>query len=97
MNGEEVNHLVIGGETFDKSFDGGIKVRTIRDVTAGGINESGIIHYHPGSGGWYVPKDTTLSVIARYKNAVCMATESGNYAGWISMDDIEFIDTTGGK
>lgn len=95
MNGQEVNHLVIGGETFDKSFDGGIKAKTTRDVVPGGINESGIVHSDPGA--WYVPKGDTISVIARYKNAVCIATGPGYYAGWITMEAIEFInDTTGG-
>lgn len=100
MNGQKVNHLVINGETFDKSFDGGIKVKAIRDATVGEIDELGrIINPASAPGGfWYVPRGTIMPVIARYKNAVCMVGGYRNYSGWISMDDIEFIDDdkTGG-
>ena len=65
MNGQKVNHLIIGGETFDKSFDGGIKVRAIRNTRAGEINEAGIIYDQPGTGGWYVIQGTIIPVIAR--------------------------------
>lgn len=92
MNGKEVNHLVVGGETFDKSFDGGRKVRTVRNATIGEIDESGRIHDQNGTNGWYIEKNMVVSVIARYKNAFCVAYGYGNYAAWVSIDDIEFID-----
>ena len=100
MSGQKVNHLIIGGETFDKSFDAGIKVKTIRDARTGEIDELGrIINPSSANGGYlYVPQGTIIPVIARYKNAVCMASGYGSYAGWISIDNIEFIDDdkTGG-
>lgn len=94
MNGKKVNHLVINGETFDKSFDGGIKVKVIRDATIGEIDELGRI-INPASapdGFWYVPRGTIIPVIARYKNAVCMASGYGSYAGWMPINDVEFLD-----
>ena len=102
MNGQKVNHLIISGETFDKSFDVGIKVKTIRDARTGEIDELGrIINPSSANGGFfYVPQGTIIPVIARYKNAVCMASGYGSYSGWISIDNIEFIDddeTGGGK
>lgn len=92
MNGKEVNHLVINGEAFDKSFENGRKVRTVRNARIGEIDESGMIHNQPGTSGWYIEKNIVFSVIARYKNAFCVAYGYGNYAAWVSIDDVELID-----
>lgn len=97
MNGKEVNHLVINGEMFDKSFYL-IKARAIKDADIGVISKSGEIKPERvgGVGSAYMPKGRVITLIARYRNAVCMTAEDTGASGWISMNDIEFIDATGG-
>lgn len=99
MNGQKVNHLIIGGETFDKSFDGSIKVRTIKDSLLGVISKSGEIEAESiGVGRGYIPKGRVITLIARYRNAVCTTAEDIGCSGWMSINDVEFIDDneTGG-
>lgn len=99
MNGQKVNHLIIGGEKFDKSFDGGIKAKVIKDSPLGIISKSGEIETEViGSGRGHIPKGRVITLIARYRNVVCMTAEDVGCSGWMSINDVEFIDDdeTGG-
>ena len=92
MNDKEVNHLVIGGEVFDKSFDGGIKVRVIKESPLGVINKSGEIVPESIGGRGRIQKGRVITLIARYRNAVCMTAEDVGCSGWMSINDVEFLD-----
>ena len=99
MNGQKVNHLVINGEIFDKSYSVGVKAKVIKPYAEiGSIKASGAIASQFASGGKQVQNlGDIVTVIGRYKNAAAILTYSDYISGcWISMDDIEFIDETGG-
>lgn len=97
MNGKKVNHLVIAGETFDKSYTAGVKAKVIGpNASIGTIRKDGtIVSGVPGGGEWYKPTGTIVTVIGMYKNAAAILADdsatisSGN---WISLNDIKFID-----
>lgn len=109
MNGKEVNHLVVGGETFDKSYSAGVKAKVVErkgDVWVGSawigsIRKDGtVISSLPGGGGYTRQAGDIVTVIAIYKNAAAILTDDGqvyNTGSWISLDNLEFVDgKTGG-
>lgn len=96
MNGEEVNHLVIGGETFDKNYC----MRRIRFLKSfasydGFVSSKGIT-MSSGRGGMGVEKGNTGYTILKYKNGYCVYHDASPWGFWVTEDCIEFIDTTGG-
>lgn len=99
MNGKEVNHLVINGKTFDKSYSAGVKARVVAKggyAPVGSVKKDGtIISGLPGGGGWAKAKGSIVTVIGIYKNAVAFLADDMDTisaGSWISMDNIEFID-----
>lgn len=94
MNGKEVNHLVVGGETFDKSYYMR-KIRFLKDFASndGWISSTGIV-MSSGSGGRSVDKGNTGYTILKYKNGYCAYVDKIGF--WVTEDCIEFIDETGG-
>lgn len=97
MNGKEVNHLVIGGETFDKSYFMR-KVRLVKDVNTrkGAINMDGVF-WGDYTGGVTIPSGAEGIVFFKYKNGYCIYSEYHpedyfHYAFWVTEDCIEFID-----
>ena len=104
MNGEEVNHLVVGGETFDKSYSAGVKAKVVAKggyAEIGSIKKDGtIVSGMPGGGGYAKTVGDIVTVIAIYKNAAAfLASDTAliNTGSWIYLDNLEFInDTTGG-
>ena len=97
MNGKEVNHLVIAGETFDKSYTAGVKAKVIsHDAWIGSVRANGTIaNGLPGGGGYVKQFGEIVTVIGIYKNAAAILTddrENINFGSWISLNDIEFID-----
>lgn len=96
MNGQEVNHLVIGGETFDKNYC----MRRIRFLKSfasndGWISFKGIV-MSSGNGGIAVDKGNTGYTILKYKNGYCVYHDASPWGFWVTEDCIEFIDETGG-
>lgn len=99
MNGKEVNHLVIGGETFDKSYSAGVKAKVIHNnAPIGVVKKDGSIYDVEHNGAQYVmPKGRIVTVISRYKDAVSVLYEDHSSRSWMSIYDLEFMDdTTGG-
>lgn len=104
MNGQEVNHLVIGGETFDKSYSAGVKAKVVAKggyASIGSIKKDGtIVSGISGGGGYAKTVGDIVTVIAIYKNAAAFLagdTDFINTGSWIYLDNLEFInDTTGG-
>lgn len=98
MNGKEVNHLVIGGETFDKSYSAGVKAKVIHDgALIGVVKRDGSIYDLETNGAHFaMPKGRIVTVISRYKDAVSVLYEDHNERSWMSIHDLEFIDTIGG-
>lgn len=97
MNGKEVNHLVIGGETFDKSYYMR-KIRFLKDFASndGWISPTGIA-MGSGNGGMGVEKGNIGYTILKYKNGYCACVDNGFKIGfWVTEDCIGFIDETGG-
>lgn len=102
MNGQEVNHLVIGGEMFDKSYYMR-KIKLVKAVnTKGGmINKDGI-YFDTHISGLIMPSGAEGFVFFKYKNGYCVYSDhyrdNSNYGFWVTEDCIEFIDndTTGG-
>ena len=112
MNGEEVNHLVVGGETFDKSFINK-KVKT-KDVLGSdtvsiydGINSDGGVFQY-GSGNYSVYTGDVFIVLAKFLSYVYIAnsgnppktnkTRQDKYMGfgWTSLNNIEILDSITG-
>ena len=96
MNGKEVNHLVIAGETFDKSYSAGVKAKVISPSYVGTINKNGDIISRTFDGGMHSksPGDI-LTVIGIYKNAAAYLADDGEQytrGSWISLNNIKFID-----
>lgn len=100
MNGKEVNHLVIGSETFDKSYSAGVKAKVIHNNAPIGVvkKDGSIYDVEQHNGAQYVmPKGRIVTVISRYKDAVSVLYEDHSSRSWMSIYDLEFIDdTTGG-
>lgn len=104
MNGKEINHLVIGGETFDKSYSAGVKAKV---VAKGGYAETGsikkdgtIVSGASGGGGYAKTAGDIVTVIAIYKNAAAVLANDTDFimsGSWVYLDNLEFIDDeTGG-
>lgn len=96
MNGKEVNHLIINGEAFDKSYSAGVKARVTSTSYVGTINKNGDIISEDSTGGRHIKsRGSILTVICIYKNvAAYLADDDEKYTrgSWISLNDIEFID-----
>lgn len=97
MNGKEINHLVISGETFDKSYTAGVKAKVIGpNASIGTIKKDGtIVNGLPGGGGWSKIRGDIVTVIGIYKNAAAILAgdrDTISTGNWISLNDIEFID-----
>lgn len=97
MNGKKVNHLVIAGETFDKSYAAGVKAKVIgSEAWIGSVRKNGTIaNGLIGGGGYIKQRGDIVTVICIYKNAAAILTddrETINFGSWISLNDIEFID-----
>lgn len=94
VNGKEVNHLILGGETFDKSFAAGRKARVIRNTEIGDIKKDGTILDSALDGRSYMKgPDDIVTVIARYKDAVAiLSSEFFTMGSWIPINAIQFID-----
>lgn len=97
MNGKEVNHLVIGGETFDKSNLIGRKVRAKDNVSY-----SMPVSFDPKTGktNWSTKsvcglKDSdTWEIVAqsRVLDYVYLVEPNYIYGGWTHLSNLEFID-----
>lgn len=97
MNGKEVNHLIISGEQFDKSYTAGVKAKVISSMAwIGSVRKNGTIaNGTVGGGGYAKSLGDIVTVIGIYKNAAAILTddrENINFGSWISLNDIEFID-----
>lgn len=100
MNGKEVNHLVVGGETFDKSNLIGRKVK------GKGTDYAMPLSFDPktGKGVWSTKSvcglltSSTWEIVAqaRVLNYVYLVEPNYIYGGWAHLSDLEFIDETGG-
>ena len=86
MNGKEVNHLIIGGEKYDKSYVGR-KVRLVKDcVTRGYISNSYGEHLVAEGNAGVMLAGSENTIIATYKDWVSI------YGGWVEKSDIKLID-----
>lgn len=86
MNGKEVNHLIIGGETFDKSYVGR-KVRLLKDcVTRGYISSSYGDHLVAEGNAGVMLAGSENTIIATYKDWVSI------YGGWVKKSDVKLIN-----
>lgn len=96
MNGKEVNHLIVNGEAFDKSYSAGVKARVIARTYVGTINKNGdIISEDTAGGKHFKSRGSILTVVGIYKNAAAYLADDGEkYArgSWVSLNDIEFIN-----
>ena len=97
MNGKEVNHLIISGEQFDKSYTAGVKAKVISSMAwIGSVKTNGTIASGTVGGGGYAKQlGDIVTVIGIYKNAAAILAddrETINFGSWISLNDIEFID-----
>lgn len=98
MNGKEVNHLIIDGETFDKSYEQGVKVKIVPadgrpNADVGNVDFAGQI---TGMGGAVVSGGNICIALAKYKNAIYIIN-SPNITNihatgyWVSLNDVEFL------
>ena len=86
MNGKEVNHLIISGEKYDKSYVG-CKVRLVKDcVMRGYIDNSYRDHLVAEGNAGVMLAGSENTIIAVYKDWVSI------YGGWVKKTDVELID-----
>lgn len=87
MNGKEVNHLIIGGEQFDKSYVGR-KVRLVKDCLMRGYisNNFGLESLDRQGNAGTMLAGSENTIIATYKDWVSI------YGGWVKKTDVELID-----
>lgn len=101
MNGKEVNHLVINGETFDKSNLIGRKVKAKDESYAMPVS------FDPktGEGNWKTKfvcglgDSDTWEIVAqaRVSDLVYLVESNHIYGGWTHLSYLEFVDDkTGG-
>lgn len=92
MNGKEVNHLVINGETFDKSYYMR-KIRFIKSFASddGRVYEKGVVMYHD-QGGMAIEPGKEGFVYLKYKNGYCVELGANSFGFWVTDNEIEFID-----
>ena len=96
MNGKEVNHLIVGGETFDKSNLIGRKVKA---------KDTGYVmplSFDPktGEGNWGtksvcgLKESDTWEIVAqaRVLDLVYLVEPNHIYGGWAHLSDLTFID-----
>ena len=97
MNGKEVNHLIIDGETFDKSNLIGRKVKAATDS-----DYSMPLSFDPktGKGKWStksvcsIGTSETWEIVAqaRVSDYVYLVEPNYIYGGWAHLSDLKFID-----
>lgn len=98
MNGKEVNHLVIGEETFDKSNLIGRKVRVnysdlIADMPLSFDPKTGKINWSTKSICNLHSSDTWEIVAqSRVLDYVYLVEPNYIYGGWTHLSNLEFID-----
>ena len=105
MNGKEVNHLIIGGEQFDKSYVGK-KIKAISPEGHWMVYYTNIINVdgsYPHSN-TFIDVGDTFVILAKYKNMIFVANPMDDSAknntnptkgvgyGWIPIDHAKFID-----
>lgn len=92
MNGKEVNHLVINGEAFDKSYENK-KVEIINKIFMDskiGLNGT----YQEATFGGILPKGTKGYVTAlKYHDLYYICQANGDPVGtWARSSDIKILD-----
>lgn len=95
MNGKEVNHLVISGETFDKSYYGK-KVQLLNDVYL----DSGITYdnkyYYGGYGGIFTKGREGFIILLKHLNFyyICCTLGADKIirGAWCKEEDIKILD-----
>ena len=94
MNGKEVNHLVINGETFDKRYLGK-EVEILNDIRGDSmINIHGDYFQPSGSDTWILPKGSKGFMTAiKFFDCYYLLKKSGEFAGvWAKPSDIKILD-----
>lgn len=97
MNGKEVNHLIINGEIFDKSYYMR-KMRFVKEViTDQGYATVNGVYIDKSFGGGVIRIGTEGTVILKYKNGyyVCVNSDIvGRYGRgfWATDDSIELMN-----
>ncbi|MCO6528714.1 MAG: hypothetical protein J6565_08000 [Lactobacillus sp.] len=96
LNGKEINHLIIGGEVFDKNYSLGKKIKVIRQTTLGRVMFDGTVRdLGMKESGYVLPIGYTAIAIARYNDAIYITSPKQGLVlntGWISIKDVAFID-----
>lgn len=96
MNGKEVNHLIVSGETFDKSNLIGRKVKSKGtsyvmpssfDPKTGEFTIG--VEYVCSLGDW---STWEIAAQARGFDYVYLVSPNHIYGGWTSLSNVEFID-----
>ena len=96
MNSKEVNHLIIGGQQFDKSYFGKhLKIKASNVFSGGHLN---------AEGKYYISQLNSRSEISVGEECICLV-KFNNYIFvvpvkwrnsdrdcWISISDVEFLD-----
>ena len=95
MNRKEVNHLIIGGQQFDKSYVN----RKVEIVDSSNwfvylgesVNSDGKIKLTSSAEVPYLKTGTECVIFAKYKDAIFVGWENGDGLGWIATKNAEFI------
>ena len=108
MNGKEVNHLVINGDRFDKSYVG----KRVKITPTSGAS---FLHFYPAVNGdgtlrdftdlnYIVDRGDEVIILAKYMDCIFIANSknppatnaNGNRPdigfGWIDVKDVTFLD-----
>lgn len=93
MNGKEVNHLVVNGESFDKSYMG-IRVEILNDIRADSwITIDGSYHVTSGTSTWIITQGAKNYVIMfKFYNNYYIINAYGSRGAWARSSDIKILD-----
>lgn len=94
MNGKEVNHLVINGETFDKRY-WGKDVEILNKIYGEStVNINGAYHKALSVDSWLIyPGTKGYAVALKFYDCYYIAQKNGDGgAAWVQSSDIKILD-----
>ena len=96
MNGKEANHLIIGGEQFDKNYFGKhVKIKSSNVFSGGHLNAEGKYYISQLNSRTEISVGEECICLVKFNNyifVVPVKQRSSDRDCWISISDVEFLD-----
>ena len=96
MNGKEANHLIIGGQQFDKSYFGKhIKIKSSNIFSEGHLNAEGKYYRSNLSGGSEISVGEECICLVKFNSYIFVVPvkwKSTDRDCWVPIADVEFLN-----